>query len=153
MKGPDLLLYLWGLAGTQMGLGHSDGTGAGVFGYSFGRGLSISLSRYSTVFQAKIYAILACVYETQMTTRSKKYISICSNSKACLKALHALKVRAHWCASVKGYCMTFLLNVLSGHLGPRALWCGNETADELTCEGSAHQFFGSQPTFEFKAEY
>jgi hypothetical protein len=37
-------------------------TGAGVFGQSLGRRLSISIGRYTTVFQAETtYAILACV--------------------------------------------------------------------------------------------
>jgi hypothetical protein len=38
-----------------------EGTGAGVFGQSVNRRLSISLRKYSTVFQAGVYAILACV--------------------------------------------------------------------------------------------
>jgi len=35
-----------------------EGTGAGIYGQSVRRKLSISLGRYATVFQAKIYAIL-----------------------------------------------------------------------------------------------
>jgi hypothetical protein len=38
-----------------------EGTGAGVYGQSVGRRLSFSLRIYVTVFQAEIYAILACV--------------------------------------------------------------------------------------------
>jgi hypothetical protein len=38
-----------------------EGTGAGVYGQSVGRTLSFSLGRYVRVFQAEIYAILACV--------------------------------------------------------------------------------------------
>jgi hypothetical protein len=37
-------------------------TRAGVYGQSVGRRLSFSLGRYATVFQAEIYAILACVH-------------------------------------------------------------------------------------------
>jgi hypothetical protein len=45
--------------------------GAGVYGQSFGRSISISISvgKYVIVFQVKIYAILACVYEIQTTVR------------------------------------------------------------------------------------
>jgi hypothetical protein len=50
-------------------------TEAGVYGQSEGRRLSISLGKYVTVFQAEIYAILACVYEIQNRTRSEKHIS------------------------------------------------------------------------------
>jgi len=40
-----------------------EGARAGVFGQSVRRRLSFSLGRYTTVFHAEIYAILACVYE------------------------------------------------------------------------------------------
>ena len=43
------------------------------------------------VFQAEVYAILACVYEIQMNARSEKYVSICSDSQVALKALQAAK--------------------------------------------------------------
>jgi hypothetical protein len=66
-------------------------TGAGVYGQSVGRRLSFSLGRHATVFQAEIYAILACVYEIQLQNRSEKYVSTCSNSQAALKALKAVR--------------------------------------------------------------
>jgi len=52
-----------------------EGTGAGVYGHSVGRRLSFSPSRYATVFQAEIFAILACVCEIQSHNRLEKYIS------------------------------------------------------------------------------
>jgi len=51
-----------------------DGTGDGVYGKLVGRRLSFSLRRYATVFQAKIYAILACAYEIPQN-RAEKYVS------------------------------------------------------------------------------
>ena len=42
-----------------------DGTGAGVYGQSVGRRLSYFLGRYTAVFQAEIYATLACAYGIQ----------------------------------------------------------------------------------------
>jgi len=33
------------------------------------------------VFQAEIYAILACVYDIQFQSRPEKYMSICSHSQ------------------------------------------------------------------------
>jgi len=68
-----------------------EGTGAGICGQSVGKRLSFSLGRYATVFQAEIYAILACVYEIQFQSRPEKYVSICSDSKAALKALQAVR--------------------------------------------------------------
>jgi hypothetical protein len=42
---------------------------------SLGRRLIISLGKHGTVFQAEVYAILACVYENQKNARPEKYIS------------------------------------------------------------------------------
>jgi hypothetical protein len=56
------------------------GPGAGVYGQSLRRRLSFSLGKYATVFQAEIYAILACAHEIQSQNRSEKYVSICSYS-------------------------------------------------------------------------
>jgi len=39
----------------------------------------------------QIYAILDCGYEIQMTIRPEKYINVCSDSQAALKALQAVK--------------------------------------------------------------
>jgi ribonuclease HI len=68
-----------------------EGTGAGVFGQSVKRRFSFSLGRYTTVFQAEIYAILACVHEIQFQNRPEKYVNICSDSQAALKALQAVR--------------------------------------------------------------
>jgi ribonuclease HI len=64
-----------------------EGTGARVFGQSVNRRLSISLGKHSTVFQAEVYAILACVHKVRTQDRPEKYVSICSDSQAALKAL------------------------------------------------------------------
>jgi ribonuclease HI len=80
---------VWYTDGSRM----QDGiTGAGVYGQPEGRRLNIYLGKYVTVFQAEIFAILACVYEIQNRARSEKYISICSDSQAALEALHAMKM-------------------------------------------------------------
>jgi len=42
-------------------------------------------------FQAKIYAILACIHVIQLQNRPEKYVSICSDSQAALKALQAVR--------------------------------------------------------------
>jgi len=94
---------VWFTDGSKM----REGTGTGVYGQSVGRRLSFSLGRYATVFQAEIYAILACAYEIQSQNRSEKYASICSNSQAALKALRAVNTTSplvHQCqkASLPG---------------------------------------------------
>ena len=39
--------------------------GTGVYGQSVNRRLSIFLRKHATAFQAEVYAILACVHETE----------------------------------------------------------------------------------------
>ena len=51
----------------------------GVYGQSVNRRLSIPLGKHATVFQAKVYAILACVEETATQDRPEKHVSICSS--------------------------------------------------------------------------
>jgi len=62
-----------------------------IFMQNVQRRLSISLGKYATVFQAEIYAVLACAYEIQTNVTSGKYVSICSDSQVALKALQATK--------------------------------------------------------------
>jgi hypothetical protein len=69
----------------------TEGTRAGVYGQSVNRRLSILLGKHAKIFQAEVYAILACAHETEAQDRPEKYISICSGSQAALKALQAAK--------------------------------------------------------------
>jgi ribonuclease HI len=86
------------------------------------------------------------VYEIQLQNRPEKYVSRSSDSKAALKALHAVRTSplVHQCQKV--------LNDISarhvvglywvpGHAGVR----GNEIADELARGGSALRFLGPEP--------
>ena len=41
----------------------TDGNGAGVYRQSLGRRLSISVGKHASVYQAEVFATLACVYE------------------------------------------------------------------------------------------
>jgi len=69
----------------------AEGPGAGVYGQSANRRLSISLGEHAKVFQAEVCAILACFHETETQDRPEKNVSICSDSQAALKALQAAK--------------------------------------------------------------
>jgi len=84
---PAVKVLVWFTDGSRT----AEGTGAGVYGQSANRRLSISLGKHGTVFQAEVYAILACVHEIESQDRPEKYISICSDSQAALKALQAAK--------------------------------------------------------------
>jgi hypothetical protein len=68
---PALKGLIWFTDGSKM----REGTAAGFYEQSVGRRLSFSLGRYVRVFQAEIYAILACVYEIQFQNRLEKYVS------------------------------------------------------------------------------
>ena len=84
---PAVKGLVWFTDGSKM----REGNGAGVYGQSIGRRLSFSVGRYATVFQVEIYTILACAYEIQSQNRPEKYVSICSDSLAALKALKAIR--------------------------------------------------------------
>jgi hypothetical protein len=68
---PAVKGLIWFTDGSRMG----GRAGAGVYGQSVGRRLSFSLGRYMTVFQAEIFAILACAYEIQDLHRSERYVT------------------------------------------------------------------------------
>jgi ribonuclease HI len=112
-----------------------------------GRRLSVSLGKYVTVFQAEIYAILACAFEIQANARSEKYISICSDSQAAFKALQAAKTTS----PLVWQCQRTLNDISTSHsvglfwvLGHSGIR-GNEIADDLAREGSIHYFVGPEP--------
>jgi hypothetical protein len=67
------------------------GAGTVVYGASLDGRFNISLGRYEyvTLFQAKIYVILACVYEIQINVTLEKHKIVCSDSQAALKVLQA----------------------------------------------------------------
>jgi hypothetical protein len=72
----------------------AEGTGAGVYGQSVNRRLSIPLGKHAMVFQAEVYAILACAHEIEAQDRPEKYVSICSDSQAALEVLQAARTSA-----------------------------------------------------------
>jgi hypothetical protein len=84
---PNVKGHVWFTDGSRM----REGTGAGVFGQPKGRRLSLPLGRYTTLFQAKVFAILACAHDIKNHGTSEKHISNCSDSLAALKALRAVR--------------------------------------------------------------
>jgi ribonuclease HI len=90
-RGPGTPSVVKGLVRYTDGYRTAEGTGTGVYGQSINRRLSISLGKHATVFEAEVYAILACVHEIETQDRPEKYVSICSDSHAALKALQAAK--------------------------------------------------------------
>jgi ribonuclease HI len=106
----------------------------------------LDLTKRATVFQAEVYAILACVHEIGTQDLSEKYVSICSDSQAALKALQVTKT-----SPLVRECQQALNDISSrhavglyrvpGHAGVR----GNEIADKLARSGSVQRFVGPEP--------
>jgi ribonuclease HI len=112
-----------------------EGTRAVFYGHSLGRRLSISLGMYATVFQAEVYAILACVFEIQAQVRPEKFVSICSDSQVALKALHIAKMTSplvQLCQKTVSTQHTVELYWVPGHAGVR----GNKITNKLARGGS-----------------
>jgi len=91
------------------------------------------------VFQAEIYAILACAHEVQSQNRPERYVSICSDSLAALKALKVVKT-----TSPLVYQCQRALNDISIRHVVGLFWVpgyagiqGNEIADKLARGSSA----------------
>jgi ribonuclease HI len=122
-------------------------TGAGVYGQSVNRRLSIPLGKHATVFQAEVYAILACAHEIEAQDRPEKYVSICSDSQAALKALQAAKTMS----PLVQQCQQALNDISTQHAA-RLYWVpghagvrGNEIAEKLARSSSAQGFIGPEP--------
>jgi ribonuclease HI len=105
------------------------GNGAGVYGQSNGRRLSLPVGQYATVFQAEVFAILACAHDIAAHGLPGKHVSICSDTQVALKALR-MSPLVRQCQEVLEDISTrhtVGLYWVPGHAGMR----GNETADGL----------------------
>jgi len=123
-----------------------EGTVTGIYGQSLGRRLSISLGRYATVFQAEIYAIMACAHDVQFH-RPEKHESICCDKQAALNALQAARTTSE----LVQQCQKALNDISTRHaVGlycvPGLAWVrGNEIVDQLARDGSVQICVGPEP--------
>ena len=123
-----------------------EGTGAGVYGQSVGRRFSISLGKYTEVFQAEIYAILACAYEIQVNVIAEKNISICSDSQEALKALQAARTMSPLVQQCQKALNISTWHTVGLHWVPgHARVQGNEIANKLARDSYVQKFVGPEP--------
>jgi ribonuclease HI len=118
-----------------------------VYCYGTGRKLSFGLGQYTTVFQAEVYAIKACIVENPDRNYRNRNIYILSDSQAALKALgkHQINSKFVWdchqtLMELAKHNRVQLIRV-AGDDGV----AGNETADQLAKVGAEHPFIGPEP--------
>jgi ribonuclease HI len=102
---------------------------------------------HTTVFQAEVYAILACFDICQKARFQNETIHILSDRKAALMALSSYKISS----SIVMQCWNSL-QALSTSNRVRLSWvpghcdiAGNEMADKMVREGSSAIFCGPEP--------
>ena len=146
ISGPGTPPVVKGLFCFTVGSRTAEGTGVRVYGHSVNRRLSILLGKHATVFQAQVYAILACAHEVEAQDWPEKYISICSDSQVALQALRAAKT------TFPLVCQCQQANNISARHAVRLYWVpghagvrGNEIADGLARSGSGQRFIGPEP--------
>ncbi|KAJ8973328.1 hypothetical protein NQ317_005369 [Molorchus minor] len=112
--------------------------GAAVYGKTTRTELVFALGSYATVFQAEVYAILACGFENLKWAPKGRTIQICSDSRVALLAIASSKVMPRPVLECKKTLNALasrnkvILTWVPGHSGVR----GNEEVDRLAGEGS-----------------
>ncbi|KAJ8958679.1 hypothetical protein NQ318_016404 [Aromia moschata] len=129
---------IWFTDGSKIG----DKAGAGVYGKTTRTKLSFALGSYASVFQAEIYAILACGIENLKTAPKRRTIQICTDSQAALMAIESSKVKSRLVLDCKK-----ILNDLASCNRVILTWVsrGNEEADRLARLGSIGYPIGPEP--------
>ncbi|KAJ8916814.1 hypothetical protein NQ315_005821 [Exocentrus adspersus] len=132
-----------------------EGTGAGVRGVRPRVQLSFPLGKHASVFQAEMFAILACVSENLKRGYSNQHIQICTDSQAALHALKSPRITSQ----VVLECTNSLAELgqrnkvrlvwVPGHCGVT----GNEEADALARKGSSDTFTGPEPAVGLPYSY
>jgi len=76
----DVVCFTGGSRFEQTGL-----SGAGVFNQTDGEEFILPLGRYTSVFQAEVYALLYCAKLESLLNRDNSSIAICCDSLAAIK--------------------------------------------------------------------
>jgi ribonuclease HI len=107
----------------------------------------LSLGQHTTVFQAEVYAIKACINENLDKGYRKRNIYILSDRQAAIKALGKYQITTKLVSD----CHQSLMQ-LARHNRVQLIWApghegiaGNETADLMARTGSEHPFTEPEP--------
>jgi hypothetical protein len=95
---------------------------------------------------ALLSAMLDCIREIEAQDRPEKYVSICSDSQAALKALQAAKTSPlvrQFQQALNDISIRHAVRLywVPGHVGVR----GNEIPDKIARSGSGQRFIGHDP--------
>jgi hypothetical protein len=125
-----------------------------MYRWGLRRWQSFSLGLHTTVFQAEIYTIKACIMENTEKGYTGRNIYILSDSQAAIKALDSLRINS----KLVWDCHQSLVK-LAEHNRIQLLWVlghmgidGNEIADQLARQGSSHPFTGPEPALGISAK-
>jgi hypothetical protein len=120
-------------SGAQTGPRQMNATKLGYAAMARDRGSALILGQYATVFQADVYAIMACVVEDIKSGYWKISIYILSDSQAVIKALDNCKINSKlvWDCN----------NPVRGCKDTK----GPKVMRYLTARGSLRPFIGHQP--------
>jgi hypothetical protein len=108
---------------------------------------SFSLGKYTTVFQAEVYTIMACTLENLDRNYRNRNIYILSDSQAAIKALDSYQINS----KLVWDCHQSLIQLVE-HNRVQLIWVpghggieGNEVANQLAKLGSECPFIGPEP--------
>jgi hypothetical protein len=132
----------------------SKGTGAGVYRWGLRMVHSFSLGLLTTVFQAKIYAIKACIMENIEKGYAGGNICILADSQAAIMAIDSFQINS----KLVWDCHQSLVK-LAKHNRVQQVWVpksmgidGIKITDPIAREGSSHPLIGSEPALGISAK-